>query len=400
MRKNRLVYTLLSLVLLALFALPGNSLAQESSSWTDIGTLPAGTWSLASDGANTSSLYALGSSGIQRSTDRGTNWSTCNRQASTMFVVTPLPGATDHTLLYATTPSGLRLSNDGCATWQDVSTDGIAPSAAHIRWLAPYPNNYSILYAGMDGLGGLYRSTDTGAHWQGASTGLPAGAWVTSLAADPKHPSNVFVSVRYTGRTQPPAYIFASTDGGLTWNSSSKGVYVTPDGDGAVVALAWSGGNLLAATTHDGLYRSTDMGTTWSTSITPRATTGQAATSAPRIDSMSSTPDGVLVLSTSDGAYASINGGQSWQAFGPGETTGKASLLYVDSNSGRVLMSTGSTLRTYVIPQGVTSIPAPSPTIAPSATATPPLPPQVPTYTPIPPSPTSTATATPIPPSP
>ena len=91
-----------------------------------------------------------------------------------MFVVTPLPGATDHTLLYATTPSGLRLSNDGCATWQDVSTDGIAPSAAHIRWLAPYPNNYSILYAGMDGLGGLYRSTDTGATLAGSIKGTPS----------------------------------------------------------------------------------------------------------------------------------------------------------------------------------------------------------------------------------
>lgn len=407
MRKNRLVYPFISLILLAFLALPSGGLAQDSSTWTQLGSLPAGAWSLATDGANTSTLYALGSTGIQRSADRGANWTTCNREARTMFAVTPLPGTNATAMLYATTPGGLRLSEDGCNTWRDATTDGIAPSGAHIRWLAPYPDNYSILYAGMDGLGGLYRSTDSGAHWQGASTGLPAGAWVTSLTADPTHPSNVFVSVRYTGRNPSPAYIYRSTDGGLTWKSSSMGVYVTPDSDAAVVGLTWSGSNLLAATTHDGIYLSTDRGANWSASVTPRATARQGSGAggsdtnrAPRIDALTSTLDGVLVISTSEGTYASLNGGQSWQAFGPGETTDKSSLLYLDRNSGRVLLGTGTALRTYLIPQGVTTLPTPSPTVAPSATPTPPLPPQVPTSTPIPPSPTPTATATPILPSP
>jgi hypothetical protein len=400
MSRTKLASWLSGLILLTFLVLPSGGLAQGST-WTQAGTFPSGTWSLAAT-ANGSALYALGNSGIQRSSDQGASWSACNREARTMFALTPLADPQAPTMLYATTANGLRVTDDGCRTWRDVPTNGIAPSASHIRWLAPYPDNYSVLYAGMDGLGGLYRSTDSGAGWQPASTGMPAGAWVTSLVAEPAHPSHVLVSVRYAGRSQYPPYIFGSTDGGLTWKSSSSGVHVTPAGDSAVLNLAWSGSNLLAATTHDGLYRSTDAGVTWSPSVTPGAPVveGTGPGLAPRIESMASTPDGVLVLATSGGTFASLNGGQSWQAFGPGETTGKDALLYVDRNSGRVLLGSGSDLFTYQIPQGVTILPTPSPTVAPTSSPTPPLPPQVPTATAVPPTSTPSATPTPIPPSP
>ena len=400
MSRTRLASWLSGLILLSFLALPSGGLAQ-SSTWTQVGTFPLGTWSLAA-AANSSALYALSNSGIQLSSDQGASWTTCNREARTMFALAPLSDPQAPTMLYATTVNGLRVTEDGCHTWRDVPTNGIAPSASHIRWLAPYPDNYSVLYAGTDGLGGLYRSTDSGATWQPASSGMPAGAWVTSLVAEPAHPSHILVSVRYSGRNQSPAYIFRSTDGGLTWKSSSSGVHVTSAGDSAVLNLAWSGINLLAATTHDGLYRSTDAGITWSPSVTPGAPVveGTGTALAPRIDSLASTSDGVLVLATSGGTFASLNGGQSWQAFGPGEITGKDALLYLDHNSGRVLVGSGSDLFTYQIPQGVTILPTPSPTVAATATPTPPLPPQVPTSTPVPPTSTSTATPTPIPPSP
>src|SRR5262249_49475788 len=151
-------------------------------------------------------------------------------------------------------------SDDSCRTWNDVPTQDVAPSGAHIRWLAPYPDNLTVLYAGMDGLGGLYRSVDGGNTWQAASQGLPAGAWLTTLTADPAHPAMVFAGVRYPAENHPEAYLFRSSDGGLTWRSSSAGLYVLPHSSGYVSGLGWSGGTLFASTLRDGLYMSPDRG--------------------------------------------------------------------------------------------------------------------------------------------
>ena len=186
-----------------------------------------------------------------------------------MRVVSPLPGQNSTTALFATTASGLRRSDDGCRTWNDVATQEILPSGGHIRWIAPYPNNLTVLYAGMDGLGGLYRSVDGGSTWQAASSGLPPGGWVTSLTADPGHPEVVLIGLRYPGRSHPSSYVYRSGDGGLTWHSSSVGLYVMPNNGGYVNGLAWSGDSLFASTLRDGLYSSTDRGVTWHAATSP-----------------------------------------------------------------------------------------------------------------------------------
>ena len=398
MKTAYIISTVALLLLAGMLAQAGHH-ARAAGTWTRIGALPVGTSLLASDGANTKVLYAYGSGGLQRSADGGGTWTMCNREARAMFVHTPLPGATGQARLYVTTAGGLRTTDDGCKTWRDVPTADVHPSGAHIRWLTAYPNNQSVLYAGLDGLGGLYRSTDAGATWHAASNGIPARAWVTSLVADSASPSNIFVGVRFAGRDHPPSYVYRSTDGGLTWRSSGKGMYVTPNSEGWIAGLAWSGGNLVAATAHDGLYLSTDRGVSWAPSTTPRgnASTTVGGNSRPttlQIDSMHGTWEGALLLNTSEGAYASMDGGRTWQAFGPEASVGRPSLLALDTNSGQTLMGTGGSLYSYRIDSGDTLVPSPTPRPASTATPTPPPPPQVPTSTPIPPTPTATPSPT------
>src|SRR5438067_11290117 len=221
---------LLALLALVLWAGGGlaSAQAQTGEGWAAMGALPSDAYSLAPDPANPSAMYALGAGGISHSTDRGATWSVCNRDARGMRVVVHDDGRSTVVRLYATGPSGLRQSTDGCATWKDVPTQAIAPSNADIRWIATYPDNDAVLYAGMDGLGGLYRSTDTGSNWQPASQGLPRGAWATALTADPRHPERVFAGLRYATRDHPPAYVYRSTDGGLTWRSASLGLHLLP----------------------------------------------------------------------------------------------------------------------------------------------------------------------------
>ncbi len=405
MKKVRFINVyVIALLLLAAIVLHAGNQAAAADTWARLGSLPQGTSLLASDGANTSVLYAYGG-GIQRTTDGGTTWSACNKEARAMFVLTPLPGASGSAKLYATTASGLRTTDDGCKTWHDVPTSDIAPSGAHIRWLASYPNNQSVLYAGLDGLGGLYRSTDAGSTWEPASTGLPAGAWVTSLVADPDAPANIMIGVRFTGRDHPPSYIYRSTDGGLSWRSSGMGVYVTPNSEAWIAGLAWSGGNLVAATAHDGLYLSTDRGVSWAASTTPRgseaSSTGDGTgPTGLRVDSLQGTWEGALVINTSEGAFASMDGAHTWQAFGPEATAGVPALVTLDMNSGQVLVGSAGSLYSYRIPNGATLVSTATPRPVDTATPTPPPPPQIPTSTQIPPTATPTASPTAPPPSP
>lgn len=404
MKRTGIFGAVAAFLLAAVLIAVGGS-AKAADTWSRIGSLPAGARSVATDGANTAVLYAYGSAGIQRSSDSGMTWTACNRDARGMFVMTPLPGVNEPSRLIATTPGGLRTTDDGCATWRDVPTVGVSPSGGHIRWLAPYPNNKSILYAGLDGLGGLYRSIDGGTTWSPASQGLPAGAWVTSLTADPATPSNVFIGVRFAGRDQPPSYLYRSTDGGVSWRSSSKGVHVTANSEGWISGLAWSGGNLVAATTHDGLYMSTDRGVTWAKSTTPSGSMAPPAGANPRsttlrIDSLFGTWEGALLLNTSEGAFGSMDGGRTWQSFGPDGAAGRPSLLAMDINSGQALLGTGGALYSYRIASGDARVPSSTPKPVNTATPTPPPPPQIPTSTGVPATGIPTATSTAPPPSP
>ncbi len=396
--KHRRNWAVTALLLLVPSILGGatTSSAQSGNVWVRLGNLPAGAWSLAGDRASGTSLYTLGNEGISRTTDGGASWAVCNRDARTMTSVTPLPGQKGATLLYAVTSAGLRFSEDGCHTWKDVPTQNIAPSGTHIRWLAPYPNNHLILYAGMDGLGGLYRSADGGNRWQPASQGIPAGAWITSLVADPQRPEMVFVGLRYAGRNHPSSYLYRSDNGGLTWRSSSNGIYIMPNNGGYVNGLAWSGESLFASSSSDGLYQSTDRGTSWRPATLPGRSGGSALPL--EIDSFFASLGGELLVSTSEGAFHSLDGGRSWQSFGPDGTLGKQAMLALEPKSGRVLLGTSQGVWSYVIQSGAVSLPTATPAPVITPTPTPPPPANVPTSTPAPP--TATPTKTPAPPSP
>ena len=406
MRRTRIAVVLCVAALVALMGRSGERASAQNgqdSGWARLTSMPPNPWSVAPDGSDDSVLFTHGSAGISKSTDGGSTWSICSPEARSLLVLSPAVPQEDVTILYATTRSGLRSSDDGCRTWRDVPSTGVEPSGSGINWIAPYPNNYDILYAGMNGLGGLYRSTDKGASWQPAASGLPAHSHVTSITADPRTPEHVIVGVQYSVERHPPAYIYRSTDGGLTWRSSARGIDVLPNNGCRITGLAWAGEELYAATLLDGLFRSTDRGLTWQRSSTPQRTIASPSASArPGIErsvsitKLTSTADGVLLIATSEGAYQSLDGGHSWTNFGPRDLAGVPVLLGVEPNSGRVIVASESGAWTYTIRAGGAQLRTPTPRVATSLPPTPPPPPQLPTATPAPP--TSTPTSTPVPP--
>jgi photosystem II stability/assembly factor-like uncharacterized protein len=399
----KLKATYISFLLVALLVALGGqtsvSGAQTSSAWSKLGSMPAGAWDIASEDATSSTLYSIGNEGMARSTDGGASWVLCNREARSMRVVSVLPGQNTRAALFVTTPNGLRRSDDSCRTWNDVPTQDVLPSGGHIRWITPYPNNLTVLYAGMDGLGGLYRSIDGGSTWKAASQGLPPGGWITSLTADPQTPAVIFVGLRYPARTHSSSYLYRSSDGGLTWRSSAAGLHILPNNGSYVNGFAWSGDTLFASTLHDGLYASTDRGVTWKVTTMPRRPGDSNTPSLPmNIASLAAGSEGQLVLGTEAGAFSSLDGGRSWQSFGPDGTLNREVMVALDPNSGRVLLGAPDAIWSYRLPGGQVRLPTATASPPLTASPTPPPPPQLPTSTHAPP--TATATKTPIPPSP
>lgn len=99
-------------------------------------------------------------------------------------------------------------SLDGGASWA-LLAPAVAPDV-----LVVDPAQLGVLYGGFTGAVG--RSADSGATWELSSEGLPAGAFVLSLALDPTDPAVLYAAAREG--------VFKSRDDGRTWSEVAPGL--------------------------------------------------------------------------------------------------------------------------------------------------------------------------------
>lgn len=178
---------------------------------------------------------------------------------------------------YATTMSGLLMSEDGGETWSMLQTDFSGQRRTHLHGLAIEPGNPNVVYVGTGRLnaGGepdafdgthLWKSSDGGDSWHELTSGFPTGAdtVVQHILVDPHDHGIVYVATNprdYLHGGNPPGEglgVLKSTDAGDTWqqlNGPREGVR----------ALAVDAGDqeTVYASTRGGLYRSEDGGDEW-----------------------------------------------------------------------------------------------------------------------------------------
>jgi hypothetical protein len=133
--------------------------------------------------------------------------------------------------VYAGTSTGVFVSSDSGAHWMDASS-GL--TTANISTFASRGAN---LFAGT--AGGVFLSTDNGSTWNDASGGL-TGLDVRSLAVKGLH---LFAGTAGGGA-------FYSSDDGTTWSAVNSGLAVD-----TVLALLPSGTNLFAGTPNASVWR-------------------------------------------------------------------------------------------------------------------------------------------------
>jgi photosystem II stability/assembly factor-like uncharacterized protein len=137
-------------------------------------------------------------------------------------------------------------TTDG-STWtasSAVSAIAIAPGDANVMMVAKNSPDYVV-----------FRSTNGGASWARADSGLPLPN-VNGLEIEASSPLNAWAAIATTiGPT-----VFRTTDGGATWNAKSSGL---PSSFAAQCVRADPGTGDVYAGTDVGLYASTDHGGSW-----------------------------------------------------------------------------------------------------------------------------------------
>jgi CUB domain/Divergent InlB B-repeat domain/Secretion system C-terminal sorting domain len=159
------------------------------------------------------------STGIYKSTDGGTTWVATGlnftlSQGTTLSKILVHP--TNNQILLTAGNTGIRRSTDAGATWTQVSTASIKD----IEWK---PNNPLVVYAGgYSGSAGVWRSTDGGITWTKlTATPLPStGTQRVAIGVSPHDAEYVYaLFAKSTGYGFQGMY--RSTDGGTTWTQQA-----------------------------------------------------------------------------------------------------------------------------------------------------------------------------------
>jgi ligand-binding sensor domain-containing protein len=191
----------------------------------------------------------------------------------------------------------LRMSITTESSDQNFWRPANGPYGAYVQSLAVRSDGTA--FAGTWGYG-VFRSTDNGARWSAANTGL-TNKIILSLAV---HPSGDIFAGTSSG-------VFRSINDGDTWtrpdtrmSQNVPALVIKPDG------------NIFAGTSGFGIYRSINNGVSWDS-----VNTGLPTRASRNIQAFAIDAGGDIFAGTNGGVFRSANNGASWDSLNTGLTT-------------------------------------------------------------------------------
>jgi photosystem II stability/assembly factor-like uncharacterized protein len=307
---------------------PGGDVSDVAVSTVDANVVLTG---LAPDGSIGGTLY--------RSSDGGNTWSEVPALDGTSVFDIEFAPAPDNTT-YLGTQDSVRRSTDGGISWTLLNL-GIGAND-QVFDVAIDPSAPSILWAGIaDALASqpvnVMRSTDSGATWSNRTPPLAAPISCRAIAVDPTDSNTVIAAF---GGDFGGGQVWTTTDGGDSWTDRSAGLPNNP-----MQAVEYDGTRLLVGggqrfgSQNVGLYRSTDVGATW----TPLH---DGTWHVLVVDAIAVDPNDaqtILVATDGGGVNRTTDGGSSWE-IGIGGTAALAgrSLRFRPDSSTELFLGTSS----------------------------------------------------------
>jgi photosystem II stability/assembly factor-like uncharacterized protein len=214
--------------------------------WRD----PSVAYSLATNPKNPQEVYVGLQDGLHKSTDGRKTWIRSDLGLTDKDVQVLAVDPMEPTVVYACTGNQLWVSRNSGRTWQQRSSIQ-AYSEASILALKADPKDGQAFYASVAG-GGLYRTLDSGEHWEHIGASLPV-AQITAIDVDPVITQTIYVGTR-------DGFVYRSGSGGTTWASGSR-VAEAPIQSLAVDPEQRN--RIYAGTLGQGLFRSDNAGAQW-----------------------------------------------------------------------------------------------------------------------------------------
>ncbi|MFI5200786.1 MAG: regulator [Candidatus Kapaibacterium sp.] len=285
--------------------------------------------------------------GVFRSTNNGASWAAVNSGLTNTFGTALLASGNN---LLAGTINGIFLSTNNGTTWTYAS-NGL-PVNTPVQAFTTIGQDAPMLFAGEGSnfrgnyLGGFFLSNDNGNNWQ-ASNGLPANSDITALTVSGANSSLPVIFAGTAGYLSGPGLIFRSSDSGATWSRATNGLSTwlavsaleSIGGAGTSPPIVFAG--TTGATGGGSVLRSTDDGTTWKSANSGLASV--AVTSFAVIGSNSSSPI-VFAGTFGNGVFRSSDSGSTWVAGGSaGDMNVQALAIIGDNASSPILFASAYT---------------------------------------------------------
>ncbi|MFA4852248.1 MAG: T9SS type A sorting domain-containing protein [Bacteroidales bacterium] len=185
---------------------------------------------------NTTIFAGIWGSGVFLSATGGSSWVEANNGLSNYYLYSV---AANDQIVFAGTNMGIYRSTNNGSTWQNVSNVSI--NTTTIMSVFIYDSTH--IFIGPESKG-LYLSTDNGITWTQQNSGIPTQCTITSIVK-----CNTYLIA--SGQN---GYIYKSADNGISWTSASQGNQFN----------LISAGNTVYGYDYNGVFLSTDYGTTWS----------------------------------------------------------------------------------------------------------------------------------------
>jgi photosystem II stability/assembly factor-like uncharacterized protein len=288
---------------------------------------------LAADPRDHAHLYLGAANGwIYQSRDGGSKWERLalvgDRDDLIIRHILVDPANPNHLVIGAYVVSdggGVYTSNDAGATWSSQPE----MRGQSVRSLTFAPSDPKILVAGT--LEGVFRSTDSGVHWERISPKDSTEIHeVESLAIDPTDPNVIYAGTWHLG--------WKTTDGGQHWTNIKQGVIEDSDVFSIIVDPKQPSTVYLSACS--GIYKSVNAGGQFTGGVGVNKSQG-IPSAARRTRVLMQDPNNLntVFAGTTEGLYRTFDAGKYWM-----QTTNSDVIVndvYVDpANSKHVLLAT------------------------------------------------------------
>jgi photosystem II stability/assembly factor-like uncharacterized protein len=324
------------------FRYPGGVLASGDGGTTwqmrNAGLIALLTFDLAIDPHHPEILWAAAAeAGLYRSTVGGRVWDFPTQPPvfPSSLAVRSTTFSADGAILYVASDGRLWSSDNAGVSWRLVLGPETTP-ATTVSSLLTYPLDAATLYAGYPGGSQrFFASHDSGATWQALEPGFDC--FLGILAVAPSAPATLYAGGAAMNSASPSfrcriprAALFRSTDGGATWTKADSGLTgetvlsLVVDPFDSRILYATSGGISLPR-----VSKSLDGGTTWFGLSSPFM-----------VNLVFSAGGGTLWGSQGSEVFASRDGGASWQSVGGPQGSGVVRLIPDPTDPGRLYAAT------------------------------------------------------------